>query len=127
MITKSFNADNVGKVGFVDQDCGSNWVIGQNFHIIRLTDKKYLSGPIYLYMYLSSQLVQEYIAEHVNQSVTSVLSVKDLRELPVSIEIEGKEKVLRTREEILNKYKDIERLKKEIKDLEREHWPLNLK
>ena len=127
MITKSFSADNVGKVGFVDSDCGSNWVIGQNFHIIRLRDNEHLLNPTYLYMYLSSQLVQEYIAEHVNQSVTSVLSVKDLRVLPVSIEIEGKEKVLRTREEILNKYKDIERLKKEIKDLEREHWPLNLK
>ncbi len=124
MITKSFSADKVGIVGLVGEDCDSNWVIGQNFHLIRLLDNEWLSDPIYLYMYLSSQLVKEYISEHVNQSVTSVLSVNDLRELPVSIEIESKEKVLRTRKEILNTYEKIEQLKKDIKNLKRKHWPL---
>lgn len=112
---------NVGQVGIVGEQCGNNWVAGQIFIVIR-PNRKYLQ-PAYLYRYIASPVVQQYLALRSEGSAVPILQATDLNNLPVPVgSPEEQASVAQTHVDILATYERILGLEKTIQDLKRSHW-----
>lgn len=116
---------NVGKVAIVGDNCGANWVAGQIFQVLRLNAERHITKPEYLYRYLSSTLIQNYLQDHASGSGVSVLKTSDIKGLPVPLmPLEDQQKVINTHQEIIDAHSRIAEIQKEIETLSQEHWNL---
>jgi hypothetical protein len=114
----------VGRVAFVDNSCGPNWIAGQAFIIIRPKSKA-ISTP-YLYRYLSSELIQEYLQESATGAVMTILRASDVSNIQVPLPTPDlKASVESTHEAILAEYATIEEHRDTIRRLEQQNWTLN--
>ena len=114
----------VGRVAFVDDSCGPNWIAGQAFIIIRPKSKA-ISTP-YLYRYLSSELIQEYLQESATGAVMTILRASDVSNIQVPLPTPDlKASVESTHEAILAEYATIEEHRDTIRRLEQQNWTLN--
>lgn len=112
---------NVGQVGIVGEQCGNNWVAGQIFVVIR-PNREYLQ-PAYLYRYLASPVVQQYLSLRSEGSAVPILQATDLNNLPVPVgSSEEQANVVQTHVNILAAYERILGLEKTIQDLKQSHW-----
>jgi len=112
----------VGKVGIV-ANCGDNWVASQSFQIIRLNRQVQTFTPEYLYMYLSSTLVQSYFAEHVTGTTIPVLKTGDISGLPIPVSsAEEARKVYEEFVRIQRRWGEIQALKDEIYRIKSSRW-----
>ena len=73
---------NIGRIALVSENCAHNWIAGQLFVIIR---PRSTVSSIYLYRYLSSQLIQAYLAEIETGTAMKVIKAADLQNLPVEV------------------------------------------
>lgn len=116
---------NVGKVAIVGENCGDNWVAGQVFQVLRLKSERHITKPEYLYRYLTSTLIQNYLQDHASGSGVPVLKTSDIKGLPVPImPPEEQQKVISTHQQIMDAHSKISEIQKEIKALSQEHWNL---
>ncbi len=114
----------VGKVGIV-ANCGDNWVASQSFQIIRLNREIRICTPAYLYMYLSSTLVQSYFIEHVTGTTIPVLKTGDIRGLPIPVpSMEECNKVDEEYAGIRSRWQEIQSLKEEIMKIRNTRWDI---
>ena len=112
----------IGKVAIVGDDCGINWVVNQTFQVLRLKSPQVIS-PDYLYMYLTSQLIQSYLAEQASGAGIQVLKTGDVRNLPIQVlQAKQQQEITDTRHAILNDYEKINTLQKQITKLNRNFW-----
>ena len=113
----------IGKVGLVDESCGNNWVANQTFQVIRLKSTEQIIDPAYLYMYLTSQVIQTYMAEQASGAGIQVLKTGDVKSLPIQILPHKQQKeVIDTRIEILSDYEKISVLKGQIAESHSNFW-----
>lgn len=113
----------VGRVAFVDETCGDNWIAGQAFIIIRPTVTS-ITTP-YLYRYLASELIQQYFRESATGTAMAILKAADVSGIPVPLpEPEALKTVEDTHKKILAEYEAIRSHRDTINRLERENWPL---
>lgn len=116
----------VGRVAFVDEACGDNWIAGQAFIIIRPKSAN-ISTP-YLYRYLVSQLIQKYMQEIATGGVMALLKAADVSGIPVPLpEPKTLKSVEETHQQILAEYDVIKAHRDTINRLELQNWPLNAK
>jgi len=114
----------VGRVAFVGEDCGDNWIAGQAFIIIRPKSAS-VSTP-YLYRYLASELIQEYIQEVATGGVMALLKAAAVSDIPVPLpEPEVLKSVEETHQRILAEYEVIKKHRDTVSRLELKNWPLN--
>lgn len=114
----------VGRVAFVDETCGDNWIAGQAFIIIRPKSAN-ISTP-YLYRYLASELIQEYVQEVATGGVMALLKAADVSGIPVPLpEPETLKSVEETHRQILAEYEVIKKHRDTVSRLELQNWPLN--
>lgn len=73
---------NIGRIALVPEHCGDNWIAGQLFVIIR---PRSMVSSIYLYRYLSSQLIQAYLAEAATGAAMKIIKATDLQNIPVEL------------------------------------------
>lgn len=112
----------VGKVGLIGEDCGDNWVASQSFQIIRLGSASQIR-PEYLYHFLSSPLVQSYLAEQATGAVISVLKTADIKALPIpEASVRKQEEVTATHKKIMDKYREIDMIEVDVEILRHKHW-----
>ncbi|AKO51406.1 hypothetical protein ABA45_02390 [Marinobacter psychrophilus] len=113
----------VGRVAYVDDACGDNWVASQAFVIIRPKGTA-VSSP-YLYRYLASELIQEYIEETATGAVMALLKAADVSNIQVPLpDAEFKHAVESTHTEILSEYDAIREHRNNIQGFEKRHWTL---
>lgn len=116
----------VGKVSLVGMDCGENWVASQSFQIIRLKNTPKVTYPEYLYMFLSSKLMQEFFKEHVTGTTIPVLKTNDIKTLAVPIpSLDKQAEVVSKHNSIMANWKSIKTLKAEITELQNTCWGLD--
>jgi hypothetical protein len=114
----------VGRLAFVDESCGENWIAGQAFLIIRPKGTA-VSTP-YLYRYLTSELIQEYIEETATGTVMALLKAADVSNILVPLPAPDlKVSVESTHAAILAEYAAIEEHRDIIRRLEQQNWTLN--
>lgn len=115
----------VGKIGLVGNDCDKNWVASQSFQVVRLTHTNYIASSEYLFRYLSSPLVQEYLSEQITGTTIPVLKTADIKELPIPIvSLDEQKKIVQTHNKILDSYKHIHKIQNDIDSLRNIYWPL---
>ena len=114
----------VGRLSFVDESCGENWIAGQAFLIIRPKGTA-VSTP-YLYRYLASELIQEYMEEVATGIVMTLLKAADVSNILVPLPTPDlKVSVESTHAEILAEYAAVEEHRDIIRRLEQQNWTLN--
>ena len=114
----------VGRLAFVDGSCGENWIAGQAFMIIRPKGTA-VSTP-YLYRYLASELIQEYIEETATGTVMAILKAADVSNILVPLpDPDLKISVESTHAAILAEYAAVEEHRDTIRRLEQQNWTLN--
>lgn len=112
-----------GRVALVGEDCGDNWAAGQVFLIIRA--KAHGIRSEYLYRYLTSPLVQQYLEEIVSGSGIPILKAQDIKSLPVPFaRAEEQERVIDIHRQIMSEYEAIKAHQAKIKELSQQHWAL---
>lgn len=113
----------VGRTALVGESCGANWVAGQAFVIIR--PKKTIS-TIYLYRYLSSELVQAYLSERSTGTAMKMLKASDVTDIPVPLlDATSQEEIERNYQAIQAEYAAIHEHYDTIRRLQSSHWTLN--
>lgn len=113
-----------GRIAIVGEDCGQNWVAGQVFLIIRSQDRG-LVRPEYLYRYLASPLVQQYLEEITSGSAIPIFKAQDIKSLPVPIPgPDEQERVIDVHRQIMKEYAAIEGHRAKIDDLTRACWSI---
>ncbi len=116
---------NTGRVALVPDGIPDNWVAGQVFQVIRLSKQSGITAPAYLFRYLSSPLVQAYLAGHVSGSAQPVLKTSDIKSLPVPmLSAEEQERVTDSHSSIDAAYKQIAEIEKKIHALTHQHWAI---
>jgi len=114
----------VGRLAFVDESCRENWIAGQAFLIIRPKGTA-VSTP-YLYRYLASELIQEYIEETATGTVMALLKAADVSNILVPLPAPDlKVSVESTHAAILAEYAAVEEHRDTIRRLEQQNWTLN--
>ena len=115
----------VGKVGIVGEDCEDNWVASQNFQVVRLKHSNIVRYPEYLYMYLSSPLVQAYFGEQVTGTTIPMLKTGDVKELPVPVMDKDEQQIVAGKHgEIQDLYKNIGEINKKIDVIRSSNWSM---
>ncbi|WP_206835087.1 type I restriction-modification system subunit M/S [Marinobacterium iners] len=113
----------VGRVALIGDNCGTNWIAGQAFVIIR--PKKTVSG-IYLYRFLSSDLVQQYLAERATGVAMKMLKAADVADIPIPLmSASTQAQVERNYRAIQDEYAAIHEHYDTIRRLKSEYWTLN--
>jgi len=113
-----------GRIAIVGEDCGQNWVAGQVFLIIRSQDRG-LVRPEYLYRYLASPLVQQYLEEIASGSGIPILKAQDIKSLPVPVPGRNEqERVIDVHRQIMTEYEAIDAHRAKIDDLARVCWSI---
>ncbi|SFC49583.1 Type I restriction modification DNA specificity domain-containing protein [Kushneria avicenniae] len=112
----------IGRVALVGEDCGENWVAGQVFLIIRAQKRDRLR-PEYLYRYLASPMVQQYLKEIVSGTSIPVLKANDIKHLPVPVpSLEAQEQVVDVHSQIMEEYEAIKAHQAKIEALSQQYW-----
>ena len=113
-----------GRVALVEEDCGKNWVAGQVFLIIRAQKRGRVKSE-YLYRYLASPMVQQYMKEIASGSGVPVLKAKDIHNLPVPVpSLEEQERVIYVHRQIMKEHEAIKVHQAKIEELSQQHWPI---
>lgn len=113
----------VGRVALIGDNCGTNWIAGQAFVIIR--PKKTVSG-IYLYRFLSSDLVQQYLAERATGVAMKMLKAADVADIPIPlVNANTQAQIERNYQAIQAEYAAIHEHYDTIRRLKSEYWTLN--
>lgn len=116
----------VGKVAIVGQNCGDNWVASQSFQVIRLRSLNYIAKPQILYRYLSSPLIQTYLAEQTTGTSIPVIKTADIKDLPVpQIPLDEQHKIIQTHNKMLESYQMIRETQARIESMQNRHWGLS--
>lgn len=114
----------IGRVALVGNDCGDNWVAGQVFLIIR-TQERGLMKPEYLYRYLASPMVQQYLEEIASGTGIPILKANDINNLPVPVPSpEEQERVIGVHRQIMEEYEAIKAHQDKIEQLSQQHWAI---
>ena len=114
----------IGKVALVGDDCNDHWVAGQVFLIIRAKERDVVK-PEYLYRYLASPLMQQYLEEIASGSGIPVLKANDIKTLPVPVtSIAEQERVIDVHRQIMEEYEAIKAHQDKIKQLSQQHWAI---
>lgn len=112
----------IGRVALVGNNCGNNWIAGQVFFILRA--KEHIR-PEYLYRYLSSPMVQQYLEEIASGTGISILKANDIKYLPVPVpSLKEQESVIDVHRQIMEEYAAIWAHQKKIEELSHQHWPI---
>lgn len=119
------NKGSVGKVGIV-ASCGDNWVASQSFLIIRAKQQRRIScSSAFLYMYLSSDLVQKYFEENVTGTTIPVLKTGDINGLSIPVlSMEEQKQVEEEYSDIRARWEKIHLLKDEIQGIKSARWSM---
>lgn len=113
-----------GRVALVGEDCGENWVAGQVFLIIR-AQKRGRVRPEYLYRYLASPMVQQYLKEIASGTSIPVLKANDIKHLPVPVpSLEAQEQVVDVHRQIMEEYRAIKAHQAKIEALSQQYWAI---
>lgn len=118
----------VGLVGLVPEAAdGKQWTCNQSFVIVRLKAiSPHAITPEFLFWYLRSELAQAWLATHATQHIIRTLSMRDLRDMPISVPSpEEHAEVLRTVQCHFECHAEIERIQQEIQQLHKRHWWLS--
>jgi len=114
----------IGRVAFVGSECGDNWVAGQVFLILR-TQERDLMKPEYLYRYLASPMVQQYLEEIASGAGIPILKANDIKNLPVPLPSQEEQKrVLDVHQQIMDEYDAIRAHQARIEELTQKHWAI---
>ncbi|WP_179208970.1 N-6 DNA methylase [Salinicola salarius] len=114
----------IGRVALVGNDCGDNWVAGQVFLILR-TQKHGLVKPEYLYRYLASPMVQQYLEEIASGTGIPILKANDIKNLPVPVpSLEAQGEVADVHYQIMEEYEAIRAHQARIEELSRQNWAI---
>lgn len=114
----------IGRVALVGNDCGDNWVAGQVFLIIR-TQERGLVRPEYLYRYLASPMVQQYLEEIASGTGIPILKANDIQNLPVPVPSQQEqEQVIGVHRQIMEEYEAIRAHQARIEELSQQHWAI---
>jgi restriction endonuclease S subunit len=114
----------IGRVALVGDDCGDNWVAGQVFLIIR-TQERGLVRPEYLYRYLASPMVQQYLGEIASGTGIPILKATDVKNLPVPVpSLQDQEHVIGVHRQIMEEHEAIRTHQARIEELSRQHWDI---
>lgn len=114
----------IGRVALVGSDCGDNWVAGQVFLILR-TQERGLMKPEYLYRYLASPMVQQYLEEIASGAGIPILKANDIKNLPVPVPSpEEQQRVLDVHQQIMDEYDAIRAHQARIEELSHQHWAI---
>lgn len=114
----------IGKVALVGEDCDDHWVAGQVFLIIRAKERDVVK-PEYLYRYLASSLVQQYLGEIASGSSISVLKANDIKTLPVPVTSqEEQERVVGVHRQIMAEYEAIKAHQEKIEQFSQQYWAI---
>ncbi|WP_299314479.1 N-6 DNA methylase [uncultured Halomonas sp.] len=114
----------IGRVALVGSECGDNWVAGQVFLILR-TKERGLMQPEYLYRYLASPMVQQYLEEIASGAGIPILKANDIKNLPVPVPSQEEQKrVLDVHQQIMDEYDAIRVHQAKIEELSQQHWAL---
>lgn len=114
----------IGRVALVGSECGDNWVAGQVFLILRAQERG-LMQPEYLYRYLASPMVQQYLEEIASGAGIPILKANDIKNLPVPVPSQEEQKrVLDVHQKIMDEYDAIRVHKAKIEELSRKNWPI---
>lgn len=112
----------IGRVALVGSECGDNWVAGQVFLILR-TQERGLMKPEYLYRYLASPMVQQYLEEIASGAGIPILKANDIKNLPVPVPSQEEQKrVLDVHQQIMDEYDAIRAHQAKIDELSQQHW-----
>lgn len=112
----------VGRVGLVNDIDGKNMIANQIFTVIRIKSNVSIT-PEFIYQYLVSDLGQWQLSNLVTGSSQPVLSPKDLNALKIpKLSLSEIKKAKNIHEQIIRKYKQLEIIRKEIKELENNAW-----
>lgn len=113
----------VGRIAFIEDTNGEPWVASQAFIIIRPTGTA-VSSP-YLYRYLASELIQQYIEETATGAVMKLLKAADVSKIQVPFPSPDlKLAVEATHKGILAEHDAIVEHRQNIQRMERSHWIL---
>lgn len=113
-----------GRVALVGDNCGDNWVAGQVFLIIR-TPGRGVVKPEYLFRYLASPMVQQYLEEIASGTGIPILKSNDIKYLPVPIpSLEEQERVISVHRQIMEEYEAIRTHQTKIEELSQLHWAI---
>lgn len=114
----------IGRVALVGSECGDNWVAGQVFLILR-TQERGLMKPEYLYRYLASPMVQQYLEEISSGAGIPILKANDIKNLPVPVPSpEEQKRVLDVHQQIMDEYDAIRAHQARIEELTQMHWAI---
>lgn len=112
---------NVGKLGLMTEKTVENWVASQSFMVLR-PDPKQLQ-PEYLYRYLASPVIQQYLVSRSGGSSIAILKADDLNSLPVPIvPLNEQQPVIDTHKMIIEQHERIRELEKNIEQLKQKYW-----
>lgn len=114
----------IGRVALVGDGCGDNWVAGQVFLIIR-TQKRGSVRPEYLYRYLASPMVQQYLKEIASGTGIPILKANDIQNLPVPVpSLEAQGQVVDVHRQIMEEYEAIKAHQAKIEALSQQYWAI---
>ena len=114
---------NLGSIALVSANCGSNWIAGQTFVIIR--PRQAIISSEFLYRYLSSNLIQAYLATLATGAAMKIIKAGDLSDLPVELpSAEEKAQVETNHRAILEEYQAIQQHREAVEQLKDEFWPV---
>ena len=111
----------LGQVGIVGPDCGDNWLAGQVFMVIRAQDT--VIDPVYLFRYLDSPLVEQYLREVAFGATLPTVKAADLKSLVVPVPpLDEQGKVIAIHQAIRAEYAAIEAHRESIEEKRRRLW-----
>ena len=115
----------VGKVVLVGDNCGKNWVASQIYQVIRTGPTSPIQSSEFLFRYLASPMVREYLSERTTGTTIPMLSTRDIKGLQIPVPpIEKQNQVCKTHQEILAAHERIRAIQQEISAMDQMYWPL---
>lgn len=113
-----------GRIALVGDDCGDNWIAGQVFLIIRAGARSAVR-PEYLYRYLASPMVQQYLVEIASGTGISILKANDIKNLPVPVpSLEEQARVIDIHRQIMAEHEAIRMHQDKIEMLSQKYWAI---
>lgn len=113
----------VGKVGLVPSDFDGFWFANQSFQVLRLRQNSYVTDPVVLFRYLSSQAGQALIESRSGGSTVRMIQTRDVRALQIIVPPpEEQAEIVAEHKKIVSLHEKISRLREEADDLARKRW-----
>lgn len=113
----------LGNIAIVPDSCGTNWIAGQAFVIIR--PRQPIVSSAFLYRYLSSDLIQAYLDAMATGTAVKIIKAADLNQLPVELPSpEQQQRVVANYQAMQEEYRAIQQHREKINQLRQEFWSL---